>query len=180
MSCRCLNTEKQSETIKQRTERMNAEISEEMNARPTDIPEGVSQCFECTKKHLSRAKIFFEEYHTGYPTYIKLAVNSAVWAEKAISEAYLMWCSVTGHLDMAGCELLGHDINIKLMPIRDRLKDLANKIRAERVKLMDDPLYIPDIDALLIEVQHCKVIASGLPDIVHRLSALNRTDQEPV
>ena len=31
----------------------------------------LKQCYLCARKHLSRAQIFFEEYHTGYPNHIK-------------------------------------------------------------------------------------------------------------
>lgn len=116
-----------------------------------DVKEiSLPQCYLCAKKHVERAREFFEEYHTGYPDYIKNLIESARAAEQDVMRAFLLWQRVMGQLNMGEGELLGRDPSILAM--RKEHVELANKIRNERIKLSDDPLYSPDFDSLLVEI----------------------------
>lgn len=112
---------------------------------------GLPQCYECARKHLSRAKEEFKEFHTGYPTHIKNLILSMRVAETEVRKAYLAWCEIQAQLDMGAGELLGTDANGVHM--WDTHVDLANAIRNERVKLSADPLYVPNFDELLVRLQ---------------------------
>lgn len=107
------------------------------------------QCYMCAKKHLSRAQIYFEEYHTGYPTRIKLLTHSMQVAEAEISKAYKACYKALAHMDMAAGELLGNEAD----KITAEQLSIANAIRGERLKLQDDPMYIPDFESLMIRIQ---------------------------
>jgi hypothetical protein len=124
-----------------------AEYDAATEALANDLP----QCYECAKKHLGRAQIFFEEYHTGYPQHIKNLMCSLQVAEDEVRRAYLNWCRILAHLDMAANELLGNDINGKRLK-KDHV-DLAAKIREARLNLGSDPLYVPDFGELLTAIQ---------------------------
>ena len=110
-----------------------------------DLP----QCYMCAKKHLSRAQIYFEEYHTGYPTRTKLLTHSMQVAEDAIGKAYKQCYKALAHMDMAAGELLGNEAD----KITSEQLAIANAIRSERLKLQDDPLYIPDFEGLMVRLQ---------------------------
>lgn len=111
----------------------------------------LTSCYECAKKHISRAQILFEEYHTGYPDHIKNLMNSMRVAESEINKAFQLWQKVQAHLDMASAEFLGNDTTAETMQ-RAHIQ-LANDIRDVRLKLAQNPLYIPKFDALLTRVQ---------------------------
>ena len=112
-----------------------------------DLP----SCYECVKKHLNRAMIFFEEYHTGYSQHEKNLMNSLKVAEGKVREAFLLWQKTQGQLDMASGELLGNALNKDTM--NRRHVQLANDIRNVRLQLAQDPLAVPEFDELLIRVQ---------------------------
>ena len=121
---------------------------------------GLKQCYLCTKKHLAEAQILFSEYHTGYPAYIKNLIESVRVSETDIRKAFLAWQRIMAQMNMSEIELLGKDANI--LSMKKEHVVLANKIREERLKLSDDPLYSPDFDNLLLDVhilQH-KVLES--------------------
>lgn len=121
----------------------------------------LEQCYLCAKKHVSRARDFFEEYHTKYPDHIKNLIESVRVAEQDVMRAFLLWQRVMSQMNMGEGELLGNDLN-RLTMRREHIA-LANKIRDERIKLSDDPLYSPDFDTLLVEIhllQH-KVLDNG-------------------
>ena len=148
MSCNCHKNTATAATVN--TEAVEAHLAEHdpiTEAAANDLP----QCYECAKKHLSRAQIFFEEYHTGYPQHIKNLMCSLRVAEEEVRRAYLNWCRILAHLDMAANELLGNDVNG--LRLRKRHIDLACKIREVRLNLSADPLYIPDFDTLLTSTQ---------------------------
>lgn len=112
---------------------------------------GLKQCYECAKKHLSRAKEEFKEYHTGYPKHIKNLIQSTRVAEEDVRGAFLKWNEVQAQLDMSSGELLGRDVNFT--KLRNEHIRLANNIRTERLKFSGNPLYIPDFDNLLVQIQ---------------------------
>lgn len=121
----------------------------------------LEQCYLCAKKHVSRARDFFEEYHTKYPDHIKNLIESVRVAEQDVMRAFLLWQRVMSQMNMGEGELLGNDLN--RLTMRKEHIALANRIRDERIKLSDDPLYSPDFDTLLVEIhllQH-KVLDNG-------------------
>lgn len=111
---------------------------------------GLKQCYLCTKKHLAEAQILFTEYHTGYPDYIKNLIESVRVAETDIRKAFLTWQKIMAQMNMSEIELLGKDANV--LSMKKEHVVLANKIREERLKLSDNPLYSPDFDKLLLDV----------------------------
>lgn len=155
MSCACRKSKQTASAEEPRVTKIEhlAEYDAVAEALANDLP----QCYECAKKHLSRAQIFFEEYHTGYPQHIKNLMCSLRVAEEEVRRAYLDWCKILAHLDMAANELLGNDINGKRLK-KDHV-DLAAKIREVRLKLGSDPLYVPDFDSLLVSVQLLALVA---------------------
>ena len=114
------------------------------------LENNLTSCYLCAKKHLVRAQIFFEEYHTGYPDHIKNLVQSLRVAEVQVRGAFLRWQKVMGHLDMAANELLGNDINAVTMNKEHII--LANKIRDARIRLSDNPLASINFDDLITKV----------------------------
>lgn len=108
------------------------------------------QCYLCAKKHIMRAAIFFEEYHTGYSDRAKRLIESLKVSEDEVKSAFKLWQRIMGELNMAEGELLGNDANSNTMDAKHVA--LANKIRDERLKLSDNPLYVPDFDELAFEV----------------------------
>lgn len=111
---------------------------------------GLKQCYLCAKKHVERALEFFEEYHTGYPDYIKNLIESLRVSETDVMKAFIKWQRIMGQLNMGEGELLGKEPNTLTMRKEHVL--LANKIRTERLKLSDDPLYVPDFESLLVDI----------------------------
>lgn len=112
---------------------------------------GLKQCYECAKKHLSRAKEEFKEYHTGYPQHSKNLIQSMRVAEADVAQAFLKWNEIQAQLDMSAGELLGREVNVD--KVRSEHIELANDIRTERLKFNDNPLYIPRFDELLVRIQ---------------------------
>ena len=115
-------------------------------AKDIDLP----RCYECAKKHLSRAKEEFKEYHTGYPQHVKNLIQSSRAAESDIRGACLKWMEIQAQLDMSSGELLGRDVNGS--ELHTEHIQLANKIREERIKFNDNPFYIPQFDELLLSI----------------------------
>lgn len=111
---------------------------------------GLPQCYLCAKKHVGRAQQFFEEYHTGYDNRVKLLTDSLRVSEHMVRKAFLLRQKTQSQLDMAAGELLGGDETQKL---DDKHIEIANKIRKERLGIQDDPLYVPDFDQLLVDIQ---------------------------
>lgn len=110
----------------------------------------LEQCYLCAKKHIERAKDFFEEYHTGYPDHVKNLIESVQIAERDVMRAFLLWQRIMGQMNMGEGELLGKNAN--QLKMKSAHITLANKIRDERLHLSDDPLYVPNFDDLLVEI----------------------------
>lgn len=106
----------------------------------------LSQCYLCAKKHIVAAKILFREYHTGYPNHIKNLINSLKVSERMVRDAFIKWQDIMGEMNMGEAELLGNE------DMDDKHIELANKIRDERIKLSDDPLYVPKFNDLLVAI----------------------------
>lgn len=139
------NTVKSNDNIKTLKE-LRDEMSAVSEALEIDLP----QCYLCAKKHIGRAQQFFEEYHTGYPDHIKQLVDSTFEAESEIYKAFQKWEKARSQMDMSAGELLGNSLGGSTMSA-DHVK-LASRIREERLKLEQNPLYIPDFDKLKYEI----------------------------
>ena len=94
-----------------------------------DLIDGLSNCFNCCKKHLSRAKSLYEEWHQGYPDHGTLMYNEFTEANKAIEEGYVLFWDSLAQLDMASCELVGYNFGLLEKNAQIALIELANKIR---------------------------------------------------
>lgn len=110
----------------------------------------LDQCYLCAKKHIGRAQIFFEEYHTGYDDRVKRLIDSLQLSEDAVKQAFLLKERVQAHLDMASGELLGKPT--EGYTTNKSHVDVANMIREERLKLQDDPTYSPRFSDMLEQV----------------------------
>lgn len=117
-----------------------------------DIIDGLTHCFECVKKHLTRAKILFEEMQLGYPDYKKMMFNEFTEANKEIEEAYSLYWDTIGQLDMASCELVGQVTDLPSKHQCD-LIELANTIRFARLKFQENINQVPNWNKLRVEIQ---------------------------
>ena len=117
-----------------------------------DLITGLSNCFDCTKKHLSRAKILFEEWHQKYPEHGTMMYNQFTEANKTIEEGYVLFWDSLGQLDMASGELIGNMMQLD-QGFRIQIINLANEIRKARILFQQNSNNVPDFDHLRIEVQ---------------------------
>lgn len=117
-----------------------------------DLIAGLSHCFECCKKHLSRAKILFEEWHQKYPEHGTIMYNEFIEANRDIEEGYTMFWDSLGQLDMASGELVGNIMEID-EGFRVEIINLANEIRAARILFQEDSNQVPDFAKLRLDVQ---------------------------
>lgn len=72
----------------------------------SDLIDGLVNCFDCCKKHISRAKVLYEEWHLGYPEHGTLMYNELVESNKVIEEGLVLYWDTLAQLDMASCELV--------------------------------------------------------------------------
>lgn len=120
----------------------------------TDIIEGLTHCFECSKKHLSRAKILWEEFNMKYPDHGTLCFNEFTEANKDIEEAYCLYWDSLGNLDQSSCELIGgNDFTDLPHGYQVDIIELANKIRIQRINFQADSSNVPEWNKLRIEIQ---------------------------
>lgn len=117
-----------------------------------DLILGLSNCFDCCKKHLSRAKAFYEEWHQGYPNHSTLMYNEFTEANKDIEEGYVLFWDSLGQLDMASSELVGNLIDLE-SGWQAEIIELANKIRTQRILFQEDSTKVPNWNQLRVEVQ---------------------------
>ena len=129
-------------TVNKTNEEIRAELVTVHNALDIDL----TQCYLCAKKHVGRAQQFFEEYHNGYPAHVKQLVDSLFDAESEVYEAFKLWQKTQSQLDMAAGELLGNKIEGRTM--RQDHVSLAAKIREERLRFDQNPLYVPNFEEL--------------------------------
>ena len=120
----------------------------------TDVIEGLTHCFECSKKHLSRAKILWEEFNMKYPDHGTLCFNEFTEANKDIEEAYCLYWDSLGNLDQSSCELIGgNDFTDLPHGYQVDIIELANKIRIQRINFQADSSNVPEWNKLRIEIQ---------------------------
>ena len=92
-----------------------------------DLIEGLDNCFGCVKKHIGRAKAFYEEFKLGYPNHEPLMFNEFVRSNKALEEAFMYYSDSLAQLDMASCELVG-DMSDLQEGYQVKIIELANEI----------------------------------------------------
>lgn len=117
-----------------------------------DLILGLSNCFDCCKKHLSRAKAFYEEWHLGYPDHSTLMYNEFTEANKTIEEGYVLYWDSLGQLDMASSELVGNLIDLE-KNWQTEIIELANEIRTARILFQEDSTKVPNWNKLRVDVQ---------------------------
>lgn len=138
----------------------NTHYSTQSEAEAAEI--NLNQCYLCAKKHVVRAQEFFQEYHTGYPDHVKNLVHSVKVAESKVMMAFLLYQKIMGQLNMAEGELLGRDANG--LALKEEHVSLANRLRNQRLRLSDDPLYVPDFDQLLVDINILQYRVLGAVD----------------
>jgi hypothetical protein len=104
----------------------------------TDLIDGLVNCFDCCKKHISRAKVLYEEWHLGYPDHGTLMYNEFVEANKVIEEGLVLYWDSLAQLDMASCELVGYNIEHLDKTFNIEILELANKIRTARILFQEN------------------------------------------
>jgi hypothetical protein len=117
-----------------------------------DLIEGLNNCFECTKKHIGRAKAFYEEFKLGYPDHEPLMFTELIKSNKALEEAFMYYSDSLAQLDMASCELVG-DMSDLAEGYQVKIIELANEIRSARLLYQEDPTKVPNWDKLRLNVQ---------------------------
>ena len=117
-----------------------------------DLIVGLSHCFDCTKKHLSRAKVLFEEWHQKYPEHGTMMYNQFTEANRDIEQGFVLFWDSLGQLDMASSELVGNMMELD-ESFRIEIINLANEIRKARILFQQNSNNVPDFDHLRIEVQ---------------------------
>lgn len=123
----------------------------EVSAQEAATEIALEQCYLCAKKHVGRAQIFFEEYHTGYSDRDKRLIESLQITEDTVKAAFLLKEKVQAHLDMGSGELVGHSTDGGV--VDDMHIQVANAIRNERLKLQDNPMYVPNFEGMLVSIQ---------------------------
>ena len=117
-----------------------------------DLIEGLDACFECAKKHLTRAKILYEEFLQGYPNHEPMMFNEFTTTNRVLEEAYAYYWDSLGQLDMASAELVGDFTNLP-GTYQAELIELANEIRIARITYQEDLTKVPDWNKLRIDIQ---------------------------
>jgi hypothetical protein len=118
-----------------------------------DLIESLTNCFDCCKKHLGRAKAFYEEWTQGYPEHSTLMYRSMIAANKTLEEGYILYWDSLAQLDMASNELVGSDFNALESEFRVEMIELANEIRKARILFQENTDNVPDFNGLRISVQ---------------------------
>ena len=121
-----------------------------------DLIENLENCFECTIKHLGRAKILYEEFLTGYPDHKDLSFNEIDKGLKNIEQAYLIYLDSMSQLDMASAELIGNIIDLPSEWATDMI-ELANEIRQARLTCQTNANASPNFDDLRLKVKKLEI-----------------------
>lgn len=152
MACGCRNKKQAAAVVAElpAVGKSKEQLAAEVNAVAESFDIGLSQCYLCAKKHIGRARQFFEEYHNGYPDHIKNLVDTLFEAESDVYEAFQLWQSVQDQMDMSAGELLGNRRGGRSLK-QDHI-DLAALIRKERLKFDQNPLYVPNFAELKYKI----------------------------
>ena len=129
----------------------------------SDLIANLDNCFECTIKHIGRAKILYEEFLTGYPDHKNISFDELDKGIKDIEQAYVIYLDSMSQLDMASCELIGDIISLPKKWATDMI-DLANEIRLERINSQANISKIPDFDGLRLKVKKLEIKTHQLLD----------------
>jgi hypothetical protein len=125
---------------------------DEMIGLGNDLIDGLMNCFDCVKKHIGRAKAFYEEFQQGYPNHEPLMFTELIKSNKALEEAFMYYSDSLAQLDMASCELVG-DMSDLAEGYQVKIIELANEIRSARLLYQEDPTKVPNWDKLRLNVQ---------------------------
>lgn len=117
-----------------------------------DLIQGLNACFDCAKKHLGRAKAFYEEWLQGYPEHSTLMYKQFTISNEVLERGYALFWDSLSQLDMASSELVGNIVELQTN-YKIEIIQLANKIRFARIKFQEDSEQIPDWNQLRIEIQ---------------------------
>ena len=117
-----------------------------------DLIQGLNACFDCAKKHLGRAKAFYEEWLQGYPEHGTLMYKQFTTTNEVLQKGYALFWDSLSQLDMASSELIGNIVELQTN-YKIQMIQLANKIRTARIKFQEDSEQIPDWNQLRIEIQ---------------------------
>lgn len=117
-----------------------------------DLIQGLTHCFQCTKKHLIRSKTLYNQLVLGYPNYAQIIFKQLTNANKVVQQCYVLYWDIIGQIDMASCQLVGQIIQLPTN-FRQQIIQLANEIRLARIKFQENILDIPDWNKLLVSVQ---------------------------
>jgi len=121
-----------------------------------DLIENLGNCFECTIKHIGRAKILYEEFLTGYPDHKDISFNELDKGAKDLEQAYITYLDSMSQLDMASNELIGNIVDLPKNWVTSMI-DLANEIRAARLLCQENPNMKPNFDELRIKVKKLEI-----------------------
>lgn len=117
-----------------------------------DLIKGLNACFDCAKKHLGRAKAFYQEWLQGYPQHNTLMYKEFTNSNEILERGYLLFWDSLAQLDMSSCELVGNMIQLDNL-YKIEIIQLANQIRKSRILFQQDSSKVPDWNKLRIDIQ---------------------------
>ena len=117
-----------------------------------DLIDGLTHCFQCCKKHLSRAKALQEQLYLGYPDHKQMMFNQFTEANARVQEAYSVYWDILGQIDMASTQLAGQVKQLD-KDWRCQILELANQIRFARLAYQRDINNPPNWNQLRLKVQ---------------------------
>lgn len=117
-----------------------------------DLIDKLESCFECSIKHIGRAKILFEESNLGYPEHAEIMMDELVKGNKDLEQLYLKYMDACVELDMGSSELVGNIVDLNPNSATEIL-ELANKIRQQRLLFQEDHTKVPEFDDLRLSIK---------------------------
>ena len=121
-----------------------------------DIISKLDHCFECVIKHIGRAKILYEEFLLGYPEHHELCIEEIVAGNKNLEELYLKYMDSCAHMDMGSIEMAGDIVSLDKR-YADKILNIANEIRKQRISFQNDINQVPKFDELRLEIKHLEL-----------------------
>ncbi len=118
-----------------------------------DIIPGLSNCLECSIKHLGRAKILYNEALNGYPEHNDIAINELTSGNRDLEEWWISYMDCCSEMDMASYEATGDFTFVQHRRWSQDILELANEIRQQRLLFQDDPKNVPDFDRIENQVE---------------------------
>lgn len=125
---------------------------DQLVALGNDLIQGLNSCFDCAKKHISRAKAFYQQWLQGYPDHSSLMYKQFVTTNEVLQKGYALFWDSLAQLDMSSSQLVGNIIQLS-SSARIEIIQLANKIRIARILFQEDSTQIPKWDQLRLQIQ---------------------------